>query len=183
MAPPVRTSRKRWIEEGLRALAAGGPDSVRIESLARQLGVTRGGFYHQFADRAALLREMLDSWERRVTADVVAQVEHEGGNPRTRATRAGTLTFGDEVLPVELAVREWARRDSAVAERVRRVDNTRMDYLRRQFRTVCEDNDELEARCTLAFGFAIGTHFMTPDHGNRSASDVLRGVIDVLWSA
>src|ERR1700733_9028815 len=105
MAPPVRTSRKRWIEEGLRALAAGGPEAVRIEPLARRLGVTRGGFYHQFADRAALLGEMLDSWERRVTHDVVAQVEDEGGNPRTRAIRAGALTFGDEFLPVELAVR------------------------------------------------------------------------------
>jgi AcrR family transcriptional regulator len=183
MAPPVRTSRERWIQEGLRALAAGGPDAVRIDSLARRLGVTRGGFYHQFADRAALLDEMLDSWERRVTDDVLSQVEREGGNSRTRAIRAGALTFGEELLPLELAVREWARRDPAVAERVRRVDNTRMDYLREQFRTVCKDADELEARCTLAFGFAIGTHFMTPDHGDRSASDVLRGVMAVLWSA
>jgi AcrR family transcriptional regulator len=183
MAPPVRTSRERWIEVGLRALAAGGPNAVRIESLARRLGVTRGGFYHQFTDRSALLDEMLDSWERRVTHDVLAQVEREGGNPRTRTVRAGALTFGDELLPVELAVRDWARRDPAVAERVRRVDNIRMDYLRKQFRTVCEDEDELEARCTLAFGFAIGTHFMTPDHRERSPSDVLRRVIAVLWPA
>jgi AcrR family transcriptional regulator len=45
MAAPTRTLRSSWIEEGLRALAAGGPDAVRIEPLARALGVTRGGFY------------------------------------------------------------------------------------------------------------------------------------------
>ncbi len=40
----VRTPREDWIDEGLRALAAGGPDAVRIEPLARALGVTQGGF-------------------------------------------------------------------------------------------------------------------------------------------
>ena len=32
MAPPTRTPPARWIEEGLRALAAGGPDAVRVEA-------------------------------------------------------------------------------------------------------------------------------------------------------
>ena len=181
MAAPLKTPRERWIEAGLDALASGGPDAVRIEPLARRLRVTRGGFYHHFADRTALLSEMLDRWERRVTHDVLAQVEREGGNPRSRAVRAGALTFAEQLLPVELAVRDWARRDSVVAERVRRVDNLRMDYLREQLRTVCKNDDELEARCTLAFGFAIGRHFITPDHGDRSPAEVLRSVIAVLW--
>ena len=51
MAAPTRTPRQRWIEEALRALAAGGPDAVRIEPLAKSLGVTRGGFYWHFEDR------------------------------------------------------------------------------------------------------------------------------------
>jgi AcrR family transcriptional regulator len=51
----ARTPRSRWIEEGLSALASGGPDTVRVESLARTLGVTKGGFYGYFADRGALL--------------------------------------------------------------------------------------------------------------------------------
>ena len=41
---PIRTPRSRWIDEGLEALAARGPDAVRIEALARALGVTKGGF-------------------------------------------------------------------------------------------------------------------------------------------
>ena len=63
----TRTPRSRWIDEGLRALAAGGPDAVRIEALAQALGVTKGGFYWHFDDRRALLEEMLDAWERRAS--------------------------------------------------------------------------------------------------------------------
>src|ERR1700728_3259429 len=49
VAPPTRTPHIAWIDAGLQALAAGGPDSVRIEALAKSLGVTRGGFYGHFA--------------------------------------------------------------------------------------------------------------------------------------
>jgi AcrR family transcriptional regulator len=65
MAAPTRTPRTSWIEEGLRALGVGGPDAVRIETLAQALGVSTGGFYWHFDDRRALLEEMLDAWEHR----------------------------------------------------------------------------------------------------------------------
>jgi AcrR family transcriptional regulator len=178
----ARTPRHRWIEEGLRALAAGGPDAVRIESLARAQGVTKGGFYGYFHDRQALLDEMLDTWERRSTDEVIERVEREGGDPGTKARRAGALTFSSDLLPIDLAVRDWARREPTVADRLRRVDNRRMDYLRSQLATVCADEDELEARCLIAFSVAIGNHFIAADHGARSRADVLDLVASRLFA-
>src|SRR5215204_641530 len=173
MAAPTRTPRSTWIEEGLRALAAGGPDAVRIDSLAQALGVTRGGFYWHFTDRRALLEEMLDTWERASTDEVLARVERAGGDARTRLRRAGALTFSDRLLPIDLAVRDWSRRDPSVAERLRRVDNRRMEYLRSLFGSFCPDEGEVEARSMLAFSLLIGSHFMAADHGARSRADVL----------
>jgi len=173
MAGVIRTPRGGWIEEGLRALAAGGPDAVRVEALAKALGVTKGGFYGHFADRNALLDEMLDTWERMSTNEVTERVERQGGDARARIRRAGALTFSVGLLPVDLAVRAWARHDPAVAERLRRVDNQRMAYLRLLFGSICRDEDEVEARSTLAFSLAIGHHFMAADHGDRDHQDVL----------
>src|SRR5580700_3340419 len=127
MVAITRTPRQGWVEEGLRALAAGGPDAVRVEALAQALGVTKGGFYGHFADRRALLEEMLDTWERKATHEVIERVERRGGDVRTILRLAGALTFSSELLPIDLAVRDWSRRDHAVAERLRRVDNRRMD--------------------------------------------------------
>jgi hypothetical protein len=84
MAAITRTPRSRWIEEGLRALAAGGPDAVRVEALAQALGVTKGGFYGHFADRGALLAEMLDSWEQKATDEVLGQHQHLAEQPAQR---------------------------------------------------------------------------------------------------
>ena len=168
----ARTPRAGWIEEGLRALSAGGPDAVRIESLARAQGVSKGGFYGYFDDRRALLDEMLDAWERRSTEDVIDRVGHEGGDAMARARRASELTFSADLLPIDLAVRDWARRDAAVAERLRRVDNFRIAYLRTLLGTVCADDEDLEARCLIAFSVAIGSQFIVADHGARSRADV-----------
>jgi AcrR family transcriptional regulator len=173
MAAATITPRDRWVAEGLRALAAGGPDAVRVEALAQSLGVTKGGFYGHFADRSALLTEMLESWERASTDDVLERVERAGGDVRAKLRRAGALTFSDELLPVDLAIRDWARRDQAVAERLRRVDSRRMDYLRSLFRAICADEDEVEARSLLAFALVIGHHFLAADHGARSHAEVL----------
>ncbi|MFI0372096.1 TetR/AcrR family transcriptional regulator [Actinomadura sp. 1N219] len=177
----TRTPRDRWIEEGLRALAAGGPDSVRVEVLAKRLGVTKGGFYGYFADRDALLEAMLDGWERESVDDVIDRVEREGGDPKTKIQRAGGLTFSsDRLLPIDLAIRDWARRDTAVAARLRRVDNRRMALLREVIGAFCADADEVEARSLLAFCAAIGEHFLAADHGGRTRAQVLAHAADLL---
>jgi AcrR family transcriptional regulator len=177
----TRTPSDRWIEEGLQALAAGGPDAVRVEGLAKKLGVTKGGFYGYFADRDALLEAMLDAWERESTDEVIDRVEREGGDPRTKIQRAGVLTFSsDRLLPIDLAIRDWARRDEAVAERLRRVDNRRMALLREMIGTFCSDADEVEARSLLAFCVAIGEHFLAADHGDLTRAQVLVRAADLL---
>src|ERR1700753_1513454 len=123
----VRTPRRAWVQAALQALAAGGPESIRIESLAARLGVSKGGFYWHFEDRSALLEEMLDSWEQSVVGDVIAQVESEPAEPRAKLQRLFELASSSvTLLPLELALRDWSRRDEAVAARLHRVDDRRM---------------------------------------------------------
>jgi AcrR family transcriptional regulator len=176
-----RTPRSSWVEEGLQVLAAGGLDAVRVEALAKNLGVTKGGFYGHFADRAELLTTMLDAWERESTDEVIERVTREGGDPKTQIQRAGMLTFSDDrLLPIDLAIRDWARRDEAVAARLRRVDNRRMALLREMIGTFCSDPDEVEARSLIAFCLAIGEHFLAADHAGRSRGQVLARAADLV---
>jgi len=170
----TRTPRTSWIDEGLRALAAGGPEAVRIEPLARALGVSKGGFYWHFDDRRALLEEMLDTWERLSVDEVIERVEGEGGDAKARLRRLSALASSrDELLRIDLAVRDWSRRDQTVAERLRRVDNRRMAYMRSLFGAFCPDEDDVEARCMFAFSLWIGNHFIASDHAGRSRAEVL----------
>jgi AcrR family transcriptional regulator len=174
MAAPTRTPRTSWIDEGLRALAAGGPEAVRIEPLAQTLGVTKGGFYWHFDDRPALLEEMLDTWERMGVDDVIERVEAGGGDARAKLRRLSAIAGSSgEGLKIDLAVRDWSRRDKRVAKRLTRVDNRRMDYMRSLFGAFCPDENEVEVRCMVFYSLWIGSHFIAADHGARSRADVL----------
>ncbi|APE32815.1 TetR family transcriptional regulator [Nocardia mangyaensis] len=178
----ARTPRARWVEEGLRVLAASGVDAVRVEALAKRIGVTKGGFYGYFADRDALLTEMLDEWEREAVDQVIDQVDQPGIDAKTKARMAGLLTFSSQrLLPIDLAIRGWARRDTAVAERLRRVDNRRMALLRETIGEFCDDPDEVEARSLLAFCAVIGGHFLAADHEGRTRAEVFDRATDLLF--
>jgi AcrR family transcriptional regulator len=176
MAAPTRTPRSTWIDEGLRALGLGGPDAVRIETLAEALGVSKGGFYWHFDDRRALLEEMLDTWERVVIDEAIERVEAGGGDARAKLERLFALASSPQARAlgsIDLAVRHWAPREQAVAERLRRVDDRRMEYMRSLFAAFCPDEKEVEARCLLVISIFIGSRFIAAGHGRRSRADVV----------
>jgi AcrR family transcriptional regulator len=177
----VQTPRAAWIEEALQALATGGPDAVRVEALATSLGVSKGGFYWHFTDRRALLEETLDAWEKAGTEDVITLVESGPADPRAKLQQLFQLASSAD-FEVELALRDWARRDENVAGRLRRVDSRRMEYLRSLFGQFCADEDDVEARSMLAFSLFIGSYFITAKHGDRSRLEVLQLAIDRLLS-
>ena len=159
----TRTPRSSWIEEGLRALAGGGPDAVRIEPLARALGVTKGGFYWHFDDRRALLDEMLDSWERVQIDEVIERVERDGGDARAKLRRLFAIASSGEPAAEgrprgpRLGPARPGRRPPPAA---RRQPAHGLHAL--AVRCLLRGEDEVEARCTLAFSLFIGSPSWPP---------------------
>ena len=171
----LRTSREAWLHAGLQALASGGPEAVRIEVLAESLGVTKGGFYGQFRDRSELLNEMLETWAATVVDQVIDEVESGGGDARAKLERLFHIAKagGAELVKIDLAVRDWARRDATAAKHLRDVDERRMEYMRSLFGELCFDEGEVEARCLLVFSLFIGSSFVATGHGGRTRAEVL----------
>jgi AcrR family transcriptional regulator len=185
---PVRTSHDAWVDAGLNALAVGGPEHVRVESVAAALGVTKGGFYHHFADRRALLAAMLTRWESLLVDRAIEVVGDRGGDARDRLRSLfGYAGSSPHLLAVELAVRDWARREPDVAIRLARVDERRMDFLRVLFAEVCKDAvdpaADAEARCLLTMALFVGQPFLAISHGGRRREEVLHDAVALLLGA
>lgn len=160
---------------------------MRIESLAQALGVSKGGFYWHFDGRPALLKEMLDQWERVMIDEVIERVEGEPGEDARAKLRRLFALASDRSRPrsandpdapspmeIELAIRDWARRDQAAAARLAHVDNRRMEYMRKLFGDLCPEAEEVEVRCLLAFSLFVGSHFIAADHGAYSRAEILQ---------
>src|SRR5215471_3378763 len=73
-----------WVQAGFAELARTGVEGVRIEVLAKNLGVTKGGFYRRFRDRAALLEAMLQTWREGRIALIERHTTLDGETARER---------------------------------------------------------------------------------------------------
>jgi AcrR family transcriptional regulator len=121
-----------WIEAALDALAEGGIDAVRVDPLAKRLGVTRGSFYWHFTDRPALHQAMLKEWRKRQSYQIGSRIDSQTPAPGERLKRTLELPNSSprakRAAAIELAIRLWARRDSEAAKAVRHIDRVRLKY-------------------------------------------------------
>src|SRR3954468_25040281 len=141
--------REGWIEAGLAEMARHGIDGVRVEVLAKNLGVTKGGFYRRFKDRAALLEGMLRDWSSGRIAAIEKQTSLDGATARERLKALIALyseRMNTEGMAVELAIRQWARSDEAAAMAVASVDAARLQNVGHLYRAAGLSPDEADAQ-------------------------------------
>ncbi|MBL0884974.1 TetR/AcrR family transcriptional regulator [Myceligenerans indicum] len=170
----ARTPRQRWIEEGWRLLASGGPDAVRVEPLAAALDVTKGGFYWQFGDRRSFLDALLDAWEEAAAEEVITLVDQHGGDAAQRLTELfGVVSDRGRLQPAELAIRLWGREDPEVGARVHRVDERRLAYLRDLFGEITADPEQVEARSRGLLATYVAEPLLPP-HPDPAVEDAVR---------
>ncbi|UZN04030.1 TetR/AcrR family transcriptional regulator [Cellulomonas sp. S1-8] len=123
-----RVTREQWIDAAATAFHADGLAAVRVEAVARTLGVTKGSFYWHFDDRRALVDAVVARWETEQTEDVIARTGAEG----TPADRLAAL-FTD--VAASAPGRGGERRlylqaaDEGVQDAVRRVTARRIDHV------------------------------------------------------
>lgn len=148
-----------WVEAGFEELARSGVDGVRVEVLAKNLGVTKGGFYRRFADRAALLAAMLERWREGRTAAIAQQTSLEGQTARDRLKALIQLyseRMNPEGMAIELAIRQWARSDDNAAAAVASVDTARLKNVAELYRATGLASEEADAQAFLFYCFIFG---------------------------
>jgi CubicO group peptidase (beta-lactamase class C family)/AcrR family transcriptional regulator len=129
-----RLSRHDWLRAARLALLHRGPEGVRVEPLARALGVTKGSFYWHFADRQALLEELLAEWESETTllTDALDRPQPRAELPAIIAElHRRNLSSERGESPSDAAIFAWAASDPEVARRANRVEVERMTLFRK----------------------------------------------------
>jgi AcrR family transcriptional regulator len=165
-----------WIEAGLKELANNGVGGVRVEVLAQRLGVTKGGFYRRFKDRRTLLDAILDEWSRgRIAAIHRVRQQSEGQAPRERLSsvaRHYTERLSVHGMAIELAIRQWARSDSAAATACASVDEARLNVAGQLYRDLGFSPAESRERAILFYSFLFGQGLLFVEHGSRKFASI-----------
>ena len=155
-----RISRADWIAAALKVLAAEGIEWVRVEPMAKGLGVTKGSFYWHFTDRAALYDAMLDKWREIATRAIIARVEQTAATPREKIRQLIKLTTtSSEGARLDIAVRSWANHDDRAANAVAKIDRERLDYVVDLLESVGIKHATAVVRAQIFYLTLIGSFF------------------------
>jgi len=155
--------REAWIKGAIAIMAEHGTEQLRVEILAKRLGVTKGSFYWHFKDRRDLQDAVLAFWRDGRIRDIRKQTQAQAGG------EAAALLHTIEVyssarnrkgIAIEAAVRDWARRDPQAATVVEEVDAERLTCACRLFRAGGFDEAEAQARSLLLYAYVFGVSLM-----------------------
>lgn len=146
-----RLNRQDWIDAAIVQLSESGIGGVSIEQLASRLGVTRGSFYHHFADREELLQAMLDYWAQRWTYEVRDQIAALGLDPRTTLLALMRAIRNQGASEHDAPFRAWALHDPLAQAVLEQVDEARLGFIRSLFEGLGFTGMELESRARLYF--------------------------------
>ena len=168
-------TRENWIDFALQRLTEEGIDKVTITGLARELSVTKGSFYWHFKDRDDLLQAMLVRWEETGSKLVFGEVERVGGDAVRRLKHLSDIVirrYGDQ-LNLELALRDWGRKDLKIANILRQEDEKRIDYISGLFVEIYGDVKVAEAKAWLLFSLFVGEIIIAAPMKEQSRENML----------
>ena len=181
--PTKSLSREAWIDHALQKLTIEGIDSVSIAAMARDLSVTKGSFYWHFRDRNDLLQAMLARWEETGSEVIFKEVDRVGGDGVRRLKHMSDIIFRryGEQLSLELALRDWGRKDPKIWATIAKEDERRMDYMRDLFAEIYDDPKIAEAKAWLLFSLYIGGNIIAAPVKEQSKEELLWASLDSLF--
>jgi len=174
MKQPQSEARKQWIEAGLRALRTAGPDAIRIDRLAAELGLTKGSFHHHFRG-AEDFHRALCSWldERQLALAAELRKTLSRSNPfdvmRSMSSRV------DEALDPELDrnLRAWARSSGIARETLARIDRSRLELLEAAWSRLLDDPKAAKTAALLPHVAMIGATTVEPPLSRAQLVDLI----------
>ncbi|MBL4807894.1 MAG: TetR/AcrR family transcriptional regulator [Rhodobacteraceae bacterium] len=157
------TSKRRdsidvWLSAAYDVLTESGVEAVKIMPLANRLRLTRTGFYWYFKNRDALLEAMIQRWEDKNTGNLIAQTKIYAET----ITEAMLYLFDcwlDKNLfdaRLDLTIRNWARNDTALQNRLDRADAERCTAITAMFKKFDYTDAQSRARSMTVIYTQIG---------------------------
>lgn len=152
------TAMQKWIEVARSNLIEVGVPGLKVDLLARKLGVTRGGFYHYFKNREDLLGRLLEDWEKTCRFLPDDAPPSEPGPAIAWLDRLLTrhIEADGYDYQYDLAVREWGRSDKRAEWAVERADRQRLETLEIFFRALGYDRKYAPTRARVFYFHQIG---------------------------
>jgi len=174
-----RQSKKSWLDAALQALASGGVDKVRVESLAKNLGVTKGSFYWHFKDREQFLDELLSFWAEQSTQTVITNPNYPtDSKERVRAVAEDIVRR--DLGKMDPHIRSWTQYDKRRGKVVAKIDKMRFEFLRALFLAAGFSITGASLRAQSLYRYVLGEQFISVRESMGQRVQRMQAHVDLL---
>lgn len=123
-----------WVHAGIAAVVARGPDALRIDALCKNLGVTKGSFYHHFKGRDDLVSAIAKFWAE-TQPQIGSRLLAKQNGPKAQLKHLAALFADEQLGRRDHSMRSWGASEAAIANAVDQADQKifalLLDILRR----------------------------------------------------
>lgn len=160
--PRTRASREVWLDAAYALFVAEGIEAVKIMPLAKELNLTRTGFYWHFKDLSELHDAIIEIWQTCNTGIVLERCSTPA--PSLCAALFNLIDcWIDQNLfdaPLDLAIRNWARNDARLQALVDQSDESRLAAVKALFERYGKTGDEAHFRALTVILTQTGYYSM-----------------------
>jgi AcrR family transcriptional regulator len=155
-----RSTKEDWFNLAVDTLVAEGIGQVKVQVMAKQLGVSRSSFYWFFQSIQDLQAQILDHWLRKNTGPIIERAMRPAFSINKAVCNVFECWIDNSMFEpdLDLAVRFWGRHDPRIREIVEEADHQRVDALTRMFVRYGYLEEEAHTRARVLYYTQIG-HF------------------------
>ncbi len=169
----VHFGRQVWLDAAWESFIEGGIGAVTIQGLAARLRISRSSFYHNFADRADLLQEMLRHWRQVWTTEVIEDIKALQLEPAQALLALARMIRHRRASSYDVRVRAWALSDPELEEIVLQVDEERLDLIKGFFAELGFEPIEAECRARLFYYYELTEPAVLAEQSPETAEALL----------
>jgi AcrR family transcriptional regulator len=173
-------SRLQWLDAGLDALTRFPVSGIRIEKLARSLGITKAGFYWHFKNREDYIAQLLEHWLHKVTKAIAKNPDILAMEPKERLIATAEIIHDNDLARAEPSIQLLATQDKAIAKVVRKANKIRLEYISNTLEEMGFKGDDLAMRAMLFVAYHSWETTVFHDISSKRRRELIARRVDLL---
>jgi len=125
-----KLTREEWVEAAWAALVHGSVEDIKVDVLAKELGVSRGSFYWHFKKREDLITAVLDRWIGQLgVSDRITPLCGQTQEPGEKLWIMYEYVVKNISGPQSIILRSWTKMPARLRKYIVEEDKRRLDIV------------------------------------------------------
>lgn len=154
--PKKIANKEIWVKQGLEQFSKDGSAGLKIEVMARSIGVSKASFYHFFESREVFLQDIITYWRELRTDELIAFSEEEADNLSKIEKLILVIFSADADDDFLFYLRRLGQKDKAIQAVLLKVESQRVKFACSALEELGFSREIAEEKAKIIYNYYLG---------------------------